>query len=318
MQLYEALSVPSSYQRIDTSPSNEAFMHLGIRLDPVEPLAVLAPEPVRIGQRFAVEPEIILFADLADIRVGFGRDHAAVGHRRPPPIAAHRLRQICRIPGDPAISARPGPWAGPSRPAQRDASLVPASSVSRGRSRIDRILVVDLRDPVLAQAVERAVDMRPGQAQRIGQMLPPQRKRTGARVDFGAGRLPLIEAQHQIGDPADRVGTADHGQQLVDAGRLGRRVPGQPHRQIGLAAKCLADKPGIDRADLQRRQAAYRMIENAEQGRLQSDDLTGHQEVEYLPAAIAAVAEAIGPSGSDSVQDDPDLALVDQQPVRRQ
>ena len=60
------------------------------------------------------------------------------------------------------------------------------------------------------------------------------------------------------------------------------------------------------------------MIENAEQRRLQSDDFTGHQEVEYLPAAVAAVAEAVGPSGSDAVQDDPDLALIDQQPVRRQ
>ena len=52
--------------------------------------------------------------------------------------------------------------------------------------------------------------------------------------------------------------------------------------------------------------------------RLQSDDFTGHQEIEYLPAAIAAVAVAVGPSGSDAVQNDPDLALVDQQPVRRQ
>ena len=60
------------------------------------------------------------------------------------------------------------------------------------------------------------------------------------------------------------------------------------------------------------------MIDDAQHGRLQSDDLAGQQEIKYLAAAIAAVAKAIGPSGSDLVQNDPDLALVDQQPIWRQ
>src|SRR3954447_13750504 len=95
-------------------------------------------------------------------------------------------------------------------------------------------------------------------------------------------------------------------------------MPAQPHRQVGLAAKRFTDQPGIDGADMQRGQAAHGMINDAQHGRLQSNDLAGQQELKYLPSAIAAVAGAIAPSGSDAVQNSPDLALVDQQPVRRQ
>jgi hypothetical protein len=52
-----------------------SVFHLGKWFDPIDPLAVLAPETIRIGERLPVEPEIIILADLADLRVGRDRDH---------------------------------------------------------------------------------------------------------------------------------------------------------------------------------------------------------------------------------------------------
>src|SRR5215467_5696661 len=54
--------------------------HLGKRLDPINTLAVFAPEPIGVGERFPVKPEIIIFPDLAELRMGRDRDYCPAGH----------------------------------------------------------------------------------------------------------------------------------------------------------------------------------------------------------------------------------------------
>src|SRR5260370_24642959 len=60
--------------------------NLRIRPDPIETLALLAPELVGVGERLLVHPEIIGSADLAGPLVRRDRDHAPVGHRLLPPL----------------------------------------------------------------------------------------------------------------------------------------------------------------------------------------------------------------------------------------
>src|SRR5215831_10354670 len=54
--------------------------HLGKRLDPINALAVFAPEPIGVGERFPVKPEVIIFPDLAELRMGRDRDYCPAGH----------------------------------------------------------------------------------------------------------------------------------------------------------------------------------------------------------------------------------------------
>ncbi len=66
-------------------------LHLGKGLDPIEPLGVLAPEPVGVVDRLPIEPEIIGLADLPDLRMRRDRDHAPARHGAPPPRLAAPL-----------------------------------------------------------------------------------------------------------------------------------------------------------------------------------------------------------------------------------
>ena len=97
----------------------------------------------------------------------------------------------------------------------------------------------------------------------------------------------------------DRVAAADHGQHLVDAA-----TPRPPHAGLSRIARFGSLRnasPTIRASSVLTRsggQAAYGVIKDAEQRRLQADDLAGHQEVEYLPATVAADAIAVGPSGA--------------------
>src|SRR6478672_6351710 len=54
--------------------------HLGKRLDPINALAVFTPELVGVGERFPVEPEVIIFPDLAELWVGRDRDYCPARH----------------------------------------------------------------------------------------------------------------------------------------------------------------------------------------------------------------------------------------------
>ena len=95
-------------------------------------------------------------------------------------------------------------------------------------------------------------------------------------------------------------------------------MPGEAQRQFGFGAKGIGREPGVECADPQRGQAAHRMLDDAEQCRLQPDDFTRHQKIEDLPAAVAAAPEAIGPAGHDAKQTEADLAFADQHTVGRQ
>jgi len=53
----------------------------------------------------------------------------------------------------------------------------------------DALLVLHQRDPFCPQAIERAVDVRAGQPEHIGDVLTAQRKRAGERIDHAAARL---------------------------------------------------------------------------------------------------------------------------------
>ena len=86
----------------------------------------------------------------------------------------------------------------------------------------------------------------------------------------------------------------------------------QTQRKTGLGAKCLADEPGVERRRAQRGQAAHRMLDHAQQRRLQADDFAGQHKIENLSAAIGLAPEAIGPAIHDVEQPDPNLALADQ------
>src|SRR5437870_1730949 len=103
--------------------------HLGERLDPVDALAVLAPEPVGVGERAFIEPEIFGLIDLADPRVRRDRDQVPLGHRCPPPIRDDGLTGDMAQPWrscKPLCLFRYGP------------TVVPASAASRAKSRIAR------------------------------------------------------------------------------------------------------------------------------------------------------------------------------------
>src|SRR5262249_5713909 len=53
---------------------------LGKWLDPIDALAMFAPELIGVGERFPVEPEVIIFPDLAELRVGRDRDYCPARH----------------------------------------------------------------------------------------------------------------------------------------------------------------------------------------------------------------------------------------------
>src|SRR4029077_16316333 len=52
-----------------------------VGLDPIDALALLAPEPVGVGEGTLVEAEIVGLVDLADPGVRRDRDQGALGHR---------------------------------------------------------------------------------------------------------------------------------------------------------------------------------------------------------------------------------------------
>ena len=54
------------------------------------------------------------------------------------------------------------------------------------------------------------------------------------------------------------------------------------------------------------------MFDDAQQRRLQTDDLTRQHKIEDLSAAISLTPGAIGPAIPDLEQPDPNLALADQ------
>ena len=67
--------------------------YLGERLDPINALAVIAPEPIGVGKRFPVEPEVIIFPDLSrgadGLRSGLlsgptWRSSSSAGNAEPP------------------------------------------------------------------------------------------------------------------------------------------------------------------------------------------------------------------------------------------
>src|SRR6202011_5196675 len=54
---------------------------LAVRLDPIDAPALLAPEPVGVGEGTLVEAEIVGLVDLADPGVRRDRDQVPLGHR---------------------------------------------------------------------------------------------------------------------------------------------------------------------------------------------------------------------------------------------
>src|SRR6516225_4294020 len=100
------------------------ILHLGKWLDPIDALCLLAPEAIGIGERLSIKPEIIVLADLADLRVGRDRDQgpachgssSSAGDAAMSPNAAEgysaRLRlyntpsRLIRVSGGPTASSR--------------------------------------------------------------------------------------------------------------------------------------------------------------------------------------------------------------------